>query len=233
MGTRKLLNTFPRRKQGPWRPLFDQISIWALVTENLKIHRWPLPSHAQGLLIKFLSTVIIFVFFFLFLFPNHLIVFDVLLSIIVYSSEPPNYNLIHLIHIIWWYICNTAFIQITFIQLFLNLKDRDTTICFTYSCFFSSNSWEKNIIVFRLSSKWLFLLQFVVFQAVSYSSCNMFSLLSQLFQISYLQLNSALKIEPILKGFTLEVLGPLQVACWCTERVNHSVVSTSLWPHGL
>ena len=38
-------------------------------------------------------------------------------------------------------------------------------------------------------------------------------------------------IEVILKGFTLEILGPLQVAWWCSESVNHSVVSNSLWPH--
>ena len=34
-----------------------------------------------------------------------------------------------------------------------------------------------------------------------------------------------------MKGFSLEVSGPLQVACWCTESVNHSVVSDSLRPH--
>ena len=90
---------------------------------------------------------------------------------------------------------------------------------------------KKKIIVFRLSWKWLFLLQFVIFQATSYSSCNMLSLLSQFFQTTYLWLNSAFMIEVILKGFTLEILGPLQVAWWCSESVNHSVVSNSLWPH--
>ena len=89
---------------------------------------------------------------------------------------------------------------------------------------------KKKIIVFRLSWKWLFLLQFVIFQATSYSSCNMLSLLSQFFQTTYLWLNSAFMIEVILKGFTLEILGPLQVAWWCSESVNHSVVSNSLQP---